>query len=116
MMPTGFNNVTGRVFLEALMVAGITQLWALGIGGKMRWKDFAETFEGSLEPRHEVTLDLGRTILRPDSSSFTLYQAGAPAAFRTEEHGTVHSRTYGLFGRQQYGTLHYAMSVRSLAC
>lgn len=110
---TGSNTVTGRVFLEALINAGVKDLWAIGIGGKLRWRDFVDSFEGSLEPGREVNLDLGRTTLRPDSSCFMLYQAGAPGDYMTEEHGSVNSRTYALFGNQKHGTLHYAMSVGS---
>ena len=108
----GSNTVTGRVFLAALIEAGVTELWAVGMGGKVQWKHFVESFEGSLEPGEPVIIDLGKTTLNPGRNHFTLYNVGVGAgSYPTVDFGMVHSRTYPLFG-QQAGTIHYSMSVR----
>ena len=110
----GFMQLSGPQFLQALLDAGVRDLWAIGVGCKMPWGTFASLYEGSLEPGAPVTIDLGKTRLRPGEDHLLLYRV--PGGRRglvpvvTEGHGRVQCRTYALCGTRS-GTLHYSIKV-----
>ena len=94
----------------------MTELWAIGVGCKMPWGTFASLYEGSLEPGAPVTIDLGKTRLRPEEDHLVLYRVPGGGKrglvfVDTEEHGAVQCRTYTLCGTNS-GTLHYSIKVR----
>jgi hypothetical protein len=108
---TGPSGLSGRLLLNALLAAGVEELWVVLVGCKMPYALWHDMMAASVVPRTPITVDIGRMHVRRDTNTVPLHRVPASGRLATRDGRVVKCETHPMFCNHT-GTVEYSLMVR----
>ena len=108
---TGPSGLSGRLLLNALLAAGVEELWVVLVGCKMPYALWHDMMATSVVPRTQITIDIGRMHVRGGADTVPLHRVPASGRLATGDGRVVDCQTHPMFCSHT-GTVEYSLMVR----